>query len=118
MEAMALIYTTWPDAETAQAAGRRAVEQRLAACANILGTMQAIYWWDGAVQAQDEVPMLLKTRASLADALRDMLIGVHPYDVPCVVVVSVQEAGSNAAFLGWIEEQTASCGKLSYGSTV
>ena len=106
MEEMALIYTTWPDAETAEAAAEKAVEARLAACANILAPMRSIYRWDGQVRRETEVPMLLKTRMSLSGTLRDMLMRLHPYEVPCVVVCPLLKTGSNTEFLAWIEEQT------------
>jgi periplasmic divalent cation tolerance protein len=106
MEEMALVYTTWPDAETAEAAAKRVIEARLAACANILGPMTAMYMWDGALQREHEVPMLLKTRSSLSSLLKDALLGLHPYETPCVVVSPLLNTGSNTAFLSWIEEQT------------
>ena len=106
MEEMALIYTTWPDAETAEAAAEKAVEARLAACANILAPMRSIYRWNGEVQREAEVPMLLKTRMSLSGTLRDMLKGLHPYEVPCIVVCELLKTGSNTDFLIWVEEQT------------
>ena len=106
MEEIALIYTTWPDAETAQAAGEKAVEARLAACANILAPMRSIYRWEGQIQHEPETPMLLKTRMSLSGPLRDMLKGLHPYEVPCIVVCPLLKIGSNTDFLAWIEEQT------------
>jgi periplasmic divalent cation tolerance protein len=68
MEEMALVYTTWPDAETAEAAARQALARRLAACANIMGPMRAIYRWNGEIESSAETPMLLKTRFFLAGA--------------------------------------------------
>ncbi len=107
MEEMALVYTTWPDAETAEAAARQALTRRLAACANIMGGMRSIYRWEGELRTDEEVAMLLKTRLSLTEALRDLLIALHPYDTPCVVVVALQATGSNIAFFRWLEEETA-----------
>ena len=112
MEEMALIYTTWPDAETAQAAGEKAVEARLAACANILAPMRSIYRWNGQIQREPETPMLLKTRMSLSGTLRDMLGAMHPYEVPCIVVCPLLKTGSNTEFFAWIEEQTLDASQL------
>lgn len=100
-----LIYTTWPDAGTAEAAARALVEERLAACANILGPMRAVYRWQGAVETADEVPMLLKTSAARAGALTARVLALHPYEVPCVEALDV--TGGSPAFLAWVLAQTA-----------
>ena|SRR5579872_7552251 len=106
MEEIVLVYTTWPDAETAQAAAERAVEARLAACANILAPMRSIYRWEGKAQHAAETPMLLKTRRSCADALRDLILAAHPYDIPCIVTLPLMGEASNTEFLSWIEAET------------
>lgn len=102
-----ILYTTWPDAETAQAFGRSAVEAKLAACANVLAPMISIYRWQGALVQAAETPMLLKTTAAAAGRLRDLVLARHPYETPCVVALAVQETGSNPAFLQWIGEEIA-----------
>jgi len=102
-----ILYTTWPDAETAQAFGRSAVEAKLAACANVLAPMISIYRWQGAVEQAAETPMLLKTTAAAAGRLRDLVLARHPHETPCVVALAVQETGSNPAFLQWIGEEIA-----------
>jgi periplasmic divalent cation tolerance protein len=106
MEEIVLVYTTWPDAETAQAAAEQAIEARLAACANILAPMRSIYRWSNDIQRTAETPMLLKTRMSCASPLRDMLLTLHPYETPCVAAVSLCQDASNTDFLAWIEEET------------
>lgn len=106
MEEMLLVYTTWPDAETAQAAGLAAVQVGLAACANVLAPMRSIYVWKGAPTQHDETPMLLKTRGSCAGALREMILACHPYETPCYIAVTLDQEASNTEFLHWIKEQT------------
>jgi periplasmic divalent cation tolerance protein len=106
MDEIVLVYTTWPDAETAQAAAEEAIGARLAACANILAPMRSIYRWAGDIQRQAETPMILKTRMSCAPALRSLLLSRHPYDVPCVAAVALHQNASNTEFLAWIEEET------------
>ena len=108
MDDVVLVYTTWPDAETAAAAGRAAVEARLAACANILGAITSIYRWEGAVETAPEVAMILKTTAAAADALRALVVERHPYDVPSLVALPVLAEGSNPAFLAWIGKEAPS----------
>jgi periplasmic divalent cation tolerance protein len=104
MSEVLLVYTTWPDAGTAEAAARTLVGERLAACANILGPMRSVYRWEGAVETADEIPMLLKTSAAKSAALTDRIIALHPYETPCVVTVDV--TGGNPAFLAWVLTET------------
>ena len=105
MDDVVILYTTWPDLETAQAAGAAAVEARLAACANLLGPITSIYRWEGEVRREAETTMLLKTTRAGARPLRDWLLERHPYDIPCILQLAVEMAGSNPAFLGWIGEE-------------
>ncbi len=106
MDEMLLVYTTWPNAETAQAAGEAAVSAHFAACANILGPMRSIYVWEGRIEHAHEVPMLLKTTLSKSSALRALIIQRHPYETPCFISVSLRQDASHTDFLRWIEEQT------------
>ena len=103
-----LIYTTWPDPESARAFAAEAVEARLAACANILAPMTSVYRWQGAVEQAVETPMLLKTTSGAVDALRDRFQAVHPYETPAFVALPLAEAGSHAPYLAWIREETSS----------
>ncbi len=70
MERAVLVYTTWPSIVEAETAGRAIVERRLAACVNILPGMVSHYWWQGALERGEEVVMILKTRATLAEMVR------------------------------------------------
>ena len=106
MDEIVLLYTTWPDAETAEQAAEAAIEAGLAACANILAPIRSLYLWNGALERQDEHAMLLKTTASVAPALRDLILERHPYETPCVLELPVRAEGSNTAFLAWIDGQT------------
>jgi periplasmic divalent cation tolerance protein len=101
-----ILYTTWPDAETAEAFAAEAVADRLAACANLLAPMISIYRWEGAIERSAEVPMLLKTTVAAAPRLRDRLLTRHPYEVPCVLALRVDEALSASAFADWIRAET------------
>jgi periplasmic divalent cation tolerance protein len=107
MAEIVLVYTTWPDAATAEAAGAEAVAERLAACANIGQPIESIYRWKGAVERAGEVPMLLKTTAAAASGLRAFLTGRHPYETPGIVSWRADEGGSHSPFLDWIAESVA-----------
>ena len=67
MERAVFVYTTYPSIVEAEQAGRALVERRLCACVNILPGMISYYWWQGAVERGEEVTMIIKTRASLAE---------------------------------------------------
>lgn len=101
MDDLIILYTTWPDAEMAQALGRTAVERKLAACANVLAPMRSIYRWEGEVQTEAETPMLLKTTAGAAERLRALILEHHPYDTPCIIALKTDSPLCNPAYLFW-----------------
>lgn len=100
-----LIYITTDGPDEARAIGRALVEDRLAACANVLGPMTSIYRWDGAVQEGNESVLIAKTTAALVEALTAKVRELHSYDCPCVVALPVD--GGNPEFLSWIQSETA-----------
>lgn len=106
MDEILLLYTTWPDADTAERAARAVVEERLAACANIVGSGVSIYRWEGAVERAPETFMILKTTAKAAPALRDRLADLHPYAIPGMVAIVADANASHAPFLSWIASES------------
>lgn len=102
--AQRLIYITAASADEARAIGRALVEERLAACANVLGPITSFYWWDGAVQEDGETALVAKTREDLVEALVERVKELHSYDCPCIVALPIE--GGNPAFLDWIEAET------------
>jgi periplasmic divalent cation tolerance protein len=106
MERAVIVYTTWPALVEAERAGRRIVERRLAACVNILPGMVSHYWWEGRLERGQEVVMIIKTRASLAEAVGTAVKELHPYQVPSIAVLPVE--GGDPAYLGWIIAETES----------
>ena len=99
-----LVYITTDDPEEARNIGRVLVEERLAACANILDPMTSIFRWEGKIQEGAETVLILKTKASLVDALSTRVTALHSYDRPCVVGFAV--AGGDEAFLEWVRAET------------
>ncbi|MBA3729289.1 MAG: divalent-cation tolerance protein CutA [Sphingomonas sp.] len=83
--------------------GRTVVEERLAACINLLAPCTSIYWWEGAAAQADEVPALLKTTAAGADALVARIVELHGYEVPAVVVWPIERLA--ASFGEWVENE-------------
>lgn len=104
MEEAVLIYTTWPDAETALAAAEAAVTAHAAACANVMAPIASIYRWEGAVERGVETPVLFKTAAP--EALRALVLELHPYELPCFVALGIDAARSHPAYLAWLRAES------------
>lgn len=102
MSDVRMIYTTWPNPETAAEAGRALVEERLAACVNVLPGVFSWFWWDGQVTGETEVVMMIKTTVLRARRLRERVKELHPYDTPAIVALEVDSGGSSAEYLDWI----------------
>jgi periplasmic divalent cation tolerance protein len=90
MERAVFVYTTYPSIVEAEQAGRALVGRRLCACVNILPSMVSLYWWQGAVERGEEVVMIIKTRASLAEAVRGAVKAMHSYTTPAILVLPVE----------------------------
>ncbi len=99
-----LIYSTFPSPEAAEAVGAHLVDQRLAACVNIIPGMTSIYRWQGERQKDSETVMIIKTRAALAETAIAEGRARHPYTNPAFVVLPV--AGGAKDFLDWIRAET------------
>jgi periplasmic divalent cation tolerance protein len=104
MERAVLVYTTWPTIVEAERAGRSIVERHLAACVNILPGMVSHYWWQGVIERGEEVVMIIKTRASLAERVSAAVRETHGYSTPAIMVLPVESVDS--AYLGWIMAET------------
>ena len=96
------VYAIFASAEEAGRIGRIVVEERLAACINILPGVQSLYRWRGTVESADEVAAILKTTAASADALVTRIAGLHSYDVPCVVTWPIDKV--LAGYADWVED--------------
>jgi periplasmic divalent cation tolerance protein len=88
--------------EDAERLARALVEERLAACVNVVPGVVSVYRWKGAVLRDEERLLVIKTTAERLDALRAALPGLHPYEVPELVVLPV--TGGLEAYLGWVAE--------------
>jgi len=104
MERAVLVYTTWPSVVEAEAAGRKIVERRLAACVNILPGMISHYWWQGKIERAEEAVMIVKTRALLAEAVRVAVREAHPYETAAIMVLPVESLDPD--YHAWIVAET------------
>ena len=105
MERAVFVYTTWPSIVEAEKAGRNLVERALAACVNILPGMISHYRWQGAIERADEVVMIIKTRASLAEPVRAAVKDMHSYATPAITVIPIESVDNT--YLEWLLAETA-----------
>jgi periplasmic divalent cation tolerance protein len=99
-----VVLMTAPSADVAASIGRAVVEERLAACANIVPNVRSIYAWHGAICDEGEVLCIIKTRAALFDRLRDRISALHPYEVP--EIVAIDPSAVSASYAHWVIEST------------
>ena len=95
---------TAPDPETAESLAGGMVDNRLAACVNILPEIRSMYRWDNEVQRDSEVLMVIKTTRPGVDPLKQWLARHHPYDVPELLALPVEDGFSD--YLGWVIQET------------
>jgi periplasmic divalent cation tolerance protein len=90
--------------DEAKRLGRALVEERLAACVNILPGMASFYWWQGKIDEAQETVLIAKTRQELVERLTSRVKALHSYTMPCVVALPM--IGGNPDFLQWIADET------------
>jgi periplasmic divalent cation tolerance protein len=100
MERAVFVYTTYPSVVEAERAGRALVERRLCACVNILPGMISYYRWEGAVERCEEVTMIIKTRASLAEKVSAAVKEMHSYATPAILVIPLESVDPD--YHAWI----------------
>lgn len=91
-----------PDADTAARIARALVEERLAACVNVLQGVRSVYRWQGVVEEAGEVLLLAKTTRASLPALQSRVVALHPYELP--ELLAVEAAGGLPAYLAWIAD--------------
>ena len=99
-----IVYATFPSLETARAAARRLVEGRLAACVNVIPGMVAVYEWEGVINEDSEVVVIIKTTRAASEACIAAVCEGHPYANPAAVRIDV--SGGAAPYLEWIVANT------------
>jgi periplasmic divalent cation tolerance protein len=100
--ALATVYAVFADEAEARRIGRAMVEERLAACVNILAPCRSIYRWQGRIEEAEEAPALFKTRFDVAPALIARIVALHSYDVPAAVMWPIERAWPDYA--AWVSE--------------
>jgi periplasmic divalent cation tolerance protein len=104
MSAIVTVYATFGSEEEALRIGRICVEERLAACVNLLGPIRSIYRWQGEIEEAGEAAALFKTAAVRSEALLARIASLHGYDVPAAVVWPIADA--LGPYAEWVAEET------------
>jgi periplasmic divalent cation tolerance protein len=104
MTDVVLILTTVPDDARGEALAQTLVEERLAACVNVLPAMTSIYRWRGAVERDSERQLVVKTTRDRIEAVRERIAQLHPYELPELLVVDVVDGGDS--YLKWVRGST------------
>ena len=99
-----LVLTNLPDRSAAETLAARLIEMRVAACVNVLAPCRSVYRWKGAVQHDEEHPVLIKTSEARYAALETEIRAVHPYELPEIIAVRIEHG--LPAYLAWVDEET------------
>ena len=99
-----LVLTNLPDRAAAESLAEALINERLAACVNILAPCRSLYRWQGSVQHDEEHPLLIKTTEERYAALEQAIRTRHPYELPEIVAVRIERG--LAAYLDWLAAET------------
>lgn len=104
-DAVVVVLVAAPDEATAASLARTLVEERLAACVNVLPAVRSFYRWEGAIQDEAETLLLIKAQRARFDALAARIVALHPYDLPEVVALPL--AAGLEAYCAWVVAESA-----------
>ena len=99
-----ILISTFSTLEEAKEISHTVVQEKLAACANILGEVSSVYTWNGEITEEKEIALLLKTSKKLVMKLTERVKALHSYDCPCITALSI--VGGNADYITWIKHET------------
>lgn len=98
------VYVTTKDRDEAKKIGSTIVEEKLAACANIIEGMESIYHWKGEIETSSESILILKTSYNNVGKMTRRIKELHSYEVPCVISLNIAEQEGNPDYLNWIRD--------------
>jgi len=104
MTDLIIILTTMPDDERADTLARTLVDEGLAACVNVHGSMTSTYRWKGAVERETERQVVIKSTGARLEALEARVRALHPYELPEFVVLSAE---ASEAYAAWVNDTTS-----------
>lgn len=97
-----IVYVTTKDENEARSIGERLVSEKLAACVNMIPSIESVYWWKGKIEKDKESVMMIKTKEDLVEKVISRTKELHSYDVPCIDVIPITEG--NRDYFKWIQE--------------
>ena len=100
------VFITVPSLEIAEEIGRTIVEERLAACVNIIPNMRSIYRWHDNIESATEAVLIAKSRTALFELLEQRVKALHPYECPCIVAWPIETG--HQPYLDWVAQNTVS----------
>ncbi len=104
MQSFLVIYITCPSYKEAERLSRLLLQEKLAACCNIIKSVKSLFLWKGKVDEAEESLMIVKTQQSRLDALVQFVQNHHPYDVPEIIAMPI--VGGAQDYLNWLKEET------------
>ena len=104
MDEIILVFTNLPDRNSAQRVAQALIENRAAACVNILAECASVYRWQGKVETANEVPLLIKTTRIAYPRLEETIRAHHPYELPEIIAVPV--VAGLSGYLQWVAQET------------
>jgi periplasmic divalent cation tolerance protein len=99
-----IAYITTRDHDEASRIGETLVREKLAACANIIHSIDSVYWWKGSIEEEKESLLIIKTKKSLVPGLIKRVKELHSYEAPCVDIIPVTDG--NKDYFKWVEDVT------------
>ncbi len=102
MQNILLVYVTVPDQDQAKLIAGRLVEKHLAACCNIVPDITSIYYWQGKIQTDSELLLIIKTTSEKYEMLEKEILALHSYDVP--EIISTNIISGNSKYIDWIRK--------------
>jgi periplasmic divalent cation tolerance protein len=100
MTSIRLIYVTCPDIRQAESLSRLLLEEKLAACVNLIPQMTSYYWWKGNIETANEIVLIVKTTEEWVDKAIAKIKNNHPYEIPCAISFAIEKG--NEEYLEWL----------------
>ncbi|SEN36535.1 divalent-cation tolerance protein CutA [Nitrosomonas marina] len=99
-----LVITSFPNKESAQVFAQALIDRKLAACVNVMPACTSVYRWQDNIETAEETPVFIKTRSARYQSVEELILSMHPYELPEVITVPISEG--LPAYLRWIIEET------------
>jgi len=101
-----IVLTTVPNEEVAKNLSKILLENRVAACVNIIPNVNSLYWWNRSIEFSNELLLLIKTTEEKYNELEALIKKNHPYEIPEIISLDIQKGLKE--YLNWIEDETRS----------